>query len=404
MVDHARVKIKGIDWRKLGVFLVAFPPFADLTSGMIEAVLMVVGLALMVSEGRLKLPKEIVYWAGLFTAYCLLSYIWASNKSTVVSTTASYIQVVIMIVVILIGSFDEKDAFFIIKCLIAGALVYSVRLFTTYSLSYLLTNLRHKAGNTLSIRFTMLSILIFIDRRHFKIQLLPYLLIALFSFVSMLQGSRKGIVNLSVGLPLVLLLESGEIKHFSKLARNILIILAALFTLYYVCMNTDLYNSIGVRLENTLTFLSEKEAVDASTRDRDLLISDAVRIWLENPIIGVGQDNFRYINRVRHEMYTHNNYLELLTNLGVIGFLIYYSMLVKAYIQSIRLFRLHREYLSISAIVIFTLIFISDYASVTYSSEDIYVFIGYALLALRLSQALPQNNAESLINADMKPI
>ena len=74
--------------------------------------------------------------------------------------------------------------------------------------------------------------------------------------------------------------------------------------------------------------------VDNSTLERTYLIQTALKVWIENPIIGVGWENFALYNDLN--LLAHNNYLELLASLGVIGFVIYYSNYVRLFWDSIQ--------------------------------------------------------------------
>ena len=60
----------------------------------------------------------------------------------------------------------------------------------------------------------------------------------------------------------------------------------------------------------------------------------AVSVWIENPIIGVGWENFALYNDLN--LLAHNNYLELLASLGLIGFAVYYSNYIRLFWGSIR--------------------------------------------------------------------
>ena len=66
---------------------------------------------------------------------------------------------------------------------------------------------------------------------------------------------------------------------------------------------------------------------DVSLTDlhRYALAQDGIRLFYERPIFGWGADGFRYFNNVDFT-YSHMNFLELLVNYGIIGFILFYSM------------------------------------------------------------------------------
>ena len=60
--------------------------------------------------------------------------------------------------------------------------------------------------------------------------------------------------------------------------------------------------------------------------------------FLERPIFGNGYDGFRVIIEaiIGVNVYSHSNYLDLLCNYGIVGFLIYYFNYFKSIIISIK--------------------------------------------------------------------
>ena len=106
--------------------------------------------------------------------------------------------------------------------------------------------------------------------------------------------------------------------------------------------------------------------------------------WMDSPIWGYGFDSFKYYNRLMtgHFYYSHNNYIELLYDLGIIGFAIYYWFYWKlfyvawkgknSYTPEIRAF--------VIGIVFSMLVF--EYGAVNYTvtSTQIMLFFAYTLL------------------------
>ena len=53
------------------------------------------------------------------------------------------------------------------------------------------------------------------------------------------------------------------------------------------------------------------------------MIQEAMQLWKRSPFVGLG--NGQYLVVSGRECYSHCNYTELLANLGVVGFVLYYS-------------------------------------------------------------------------------
>ena len=61
---------------------------------------------------------------------------------------------------------------------------------------------------------------------------------------------------------------------------------------------------------------------------RKWLREQAWNQFINNPVIGVGIGQFRYYARAGgSDLYSHNNFLEILANTGIIGFILYYGNL-----------------------------------------------------------------------------
>lgn len=70
------------------------------------------------------------------------------------------------------------------------------------------------------------------------------------------------------------------------------------------------------------------EFIDQSLNERGYILEDSVKIWLKNPIVGIGGEGFKYkYQEIQSYPYisteTHNYLMELLINTGVLGLLSY---------------------------------------------------------------------------------
>ncbi len=99
-----------------------------------------------------------------------------------------------------------------------------------------------------------------------------------------------------------------------------------------------LYDFIGYRLAGVF---GTKGQQDASTSTRLTFLAYAFSLFKNNPIIGVGLDNFKYyaynFANAWQEVYSHSNWGELLADTGIIGTTLYYALQI---IPTVRLGRL----------------------------------------------------------------
>ena len=161
------------------------------------------------------------------------------------------------------------------------------------------------------------------QKKKSKIQIVILLILFIFlTFVAFITGSRKAFLAVLLGVFLYLLLK------FKKHRIRILLFFAIFaFIAFFLIYNVPfLYNIIGWRMEAFLASFSGKGEVDHSTILRDQLGEVATNAWKEKPLLGWGTDCVRLISQeqIGHRLYSHNNYKELLANLGVVGFTSFY--------------------------------------------------------------------------------
>jgi O-antigen ligase len=216
-----------------------------------------------------------------------------------------------------------------------------------------------------------------------KQKVFSLILAAIIMFAVLMMGTKKGLLIFGIGVIFCYLYKS---KNFgSSLLRIVVICIAIGFAYYFLLNNYFLYEVIGKRIELMFGGLTGT-ATDASTRDRMLYIKDALEVFRQHEVFGVGLDGYRYVNSYSNA-YSHNNYSEILADLGIIGFVIYYSMYVKLLSKAIQL--LNKNILPLSIIIILMII---DYSSVSYSSELKGIWFAL-LLAFSKLQHVEEDNA-----------
>lgn len=149
---------------------------------------------------------------------------------------------------------------------------------------------------------------------------------AFLAAILLIAGSRKTIVV----IPIILFLYLFSQRNMKRFVQSALIALIALAIGLYALMNWDLLEGIRNSLVNGIRayLLGESADIGKSSTDRMYLIETAKQIWSEHPWLGVGWNNFRRYNYLA--LYSHNNYYEMLVCLGIVGFVLYYSMYVRA--------------------------------------------------------------------------
>ena len=179
-------------------------------------------------------------------------------------------------------------------------------------------------------------------------------------------GSRKGFILLILGFGASILF-SGKLKFdaIRLISYGIGSTLAVILMLILVSLSP-----FFGRMQELFYAFSGQYYEEASFDARILFIEEGLKIWLSSPIIGVWCRFFR-----EWGTYAHSNYIDLLCNYGIIGFLAFYSIyytVIKKYIwrpfkQS---FNLEIKKISFFYLVIFGILIIWEIAAVTHMDRS----------------------------------
>lgn len=245
-------------------------------------------------------------------------------------------------------------------------------------------------GNDVGMKCALFIIIIlyFIDNSTKKMQRL-FLVISTVPAVVLVYytASRKAFLMVALGISLFYYL-----KHPTKKIRNLLVIIVGIYIAYMLIMNIDaLYNAIGWRIEGALAMFQKGGKADSSALLRARYIQVGVNAWKKSPIIGYGINNYRVINlrETGHFTYSHNNFIEILVGVGVIGFLIYYSYYIKLLFEYIKMNFKHQtdKILNITGIC-FLLMFFMQFGVVSYSSIEQMLLILFMTKAVEFNKKM----------------
>ncbi len=352
----------------------------------LQALALFFAIPIVIKNKRIKNTIVIKYflWALLFILYSSLSILWISEENnTAFMTILSIIQVVLLSIVIIIycdGKQNAVDRTF--KYIIAAAGVLVARFILTVPVSQWGNGERFSkdtifGSNTPAIALAYASVILFwkliFNHKMKKWKKISCVcLILAFMAIALLMGTKKSILIFVIGSVIVLLLNS---KNIVKIIKTLVITMIFILSGYMIIQNTPLlYNSIGYRIDSFIETMTSDDSSSnmQSTAVRRRLLGEAIQVFKDNPVIGVGQDGFRYESSMKG-IYSHNNYAELLANLGVIGFAIYYSLYFIIY-RGAKGSNYH-----IIIKVLLPIMLVVDISAITYSSEFEYILFGLLL-------------------------
>ena len=162
--------------------------------------------------------------------------------------------------------------------------------------------------------------------------------------------------------------------------RNIfiipLIILLFIISCWSIFNISILYDLIGFRLEGILGIFSSNKVTDASTITRMFMINIGIKIFSKSPILGIGSGNYAYyaynFYGLFKQVYSHSNYIELLCNIGLVGFILYYSIPIWSAIVLYKLLKYsygEERKLTAFLFILVSIPIITDIGKISYNNE-----------------------------------
>jgi len=180
------------------------------------------------------------------------------------------------------------------------------------------------------------------------------------------SGGRMPIIAVPIALFLTVVssikIKNGEIKY-PKYYNKIAVIFGVLFVPLIWAYQKGYFNSVIFRFEVLLNSSGGGASASART-DR---FNAAIELWKGNFLIGNGFGSFGeyYGSNIVHD-YPHNLFLELLSELGLVGLLVFGALLLVALIRFIKLGKMkdiRNNNLYVTVAIAFLVIFINSMVS-----------------------------------------
>lgn len=202
------------------------------------------------------------------------------------------------------------------------------------------------------------------------------LVLVIINFIlTFLSGSRRALLFCTISPALYILLSGNKTKLLINLIWVSVLTILVFESIMHIPM---LYDLVGYRIASLFDVMEGGSGSD-TTVTRALMIEHGFELFLANPVWGYGLNYFSnsYGLLTGHEVYAHNNYIELLVSGGLVLLILYYSK----YVSVIKLLLNHHEknYQGILFLSIILTLVLSDMASVTYYNRIYYAIFGLAL-------------------------
>lgn len=328
---------------------------------------------LLASGTRIVLGKSVIL-PFILVFYEIISCVWAFNQEVAISQLVTQLQLFVLfffsyMYIKQIGRLEDYYNAMYLSGI--GLIFYSLYVYGGLSGFLTIMSTGHRMGdlignqNTYGLVFANAA-LVALYYFFFNNEKRHVLLAGLLIFFGFSSGSKKVAFLLLIGLLFLILSKHGIRKLFKVIFYSTVSLLVG-----WVFINLPVFSTILKRLESYLSVSG-----NSSDNLRAELIRYGLELFAENPLFGYGLNNYRLFHW--SGVYSHNNYIEVLVSLGIVGFIVYYLIFVKSITT---LFRKRRYLNPIHFLLIFSIIssFIFDYGMVQFYSKDIWIFMGVML-------------------------
>ena len=319
--------------------------------------------------------KAYLLWIGGFFAICAASIIWAESSDYVLTTVKKLVVHYLILVLLAVSLKSYRDIEVLLAILLLASITNAIYL-AAFNLDMIInvtdeiTDRLGTGGNWNANSIGMMTslgavfLLYFFKQSKNILERIGFLAaIAFLAYISFITGSRKAFLIIVIGVLLYLPFAVDK-KHRLKTILISLAIVALAFLLAYKI--PYFYNIIGWRLDAIISSLTGTGELDTSAVARKKLITAALDAWRNSPILGCGIDCFRIFGKLAtgRDYYAHNNYVELLADVGIVGFAAYYWGFVYCLVN---LWKKRHNEISKLLCVVLVIILIMGYACVHYN-------------------------------------
>ena len=313
----------------LSVFIMSFDEDLNKYSKILALALMGMLAVYVLVTQSIRINGVVISFMG-FTAFGYLSWYWAVDKATTLSRGFTLIQLLILFWLLYNYLSEENKLGMLVDQLCWSGTIFSVYIFVKNSTEGF-GNILNEGGrvtvegtNENMLGFivgfsALLSVWNFIYRKKRS-----YMIFAVLNGIALLgSGSRTALIAFIFGVVLLFLLNGNGIKKLLM----ILAVVCVLFLIYMI-LQLPYFDAFMDRINTMLNAFTGEGRVDGSTRTRLRMIGVGIETFVKSPLGGIGLGNSGVITETYFgwKTYLHNNYVEMLACVGLIGATLYYAM------------------------------------------------------------------------------
>lgn len=180
-------------------------------------------------------------------------------------------------------------------------------------------------------------------------------------------GSRRGLIAIAVSIVALIVFRDFNYKVLINIGAAILLIY-----LSYIILKQMNLGYVMERIESLLSLFSDGDDLISSDQGRMDMIRYGLQMFKEKPVFGNGADAFKHLSG--YNIYSHNNFVELLANYGIVGFALYYYVYLVLFKKLIDIAKSGDDFAKFLLAYIVMRI-VSDFGNVSYYDRFTYIML-----------------------------
>lgn len=342
-------------------------------------------LTICFNSSKIVVPKILIV-PVMYAVYCYLSSLWAWEPAAAVQQSSTVFQLVVSMIIFVVYFSYRGNYDLIIKSIAIAGIIASIYVIIDYGGLSEYYNAASEEGarlgsvvgqlNSIGMNVAYSVLALFYYAFYYKKYVLYPCMFVPF-LVSMGTGSRKALLIIIIGIFFLLFLSQmiKKEKNILKVIGKYFLIAVCCILVFCIVINLPFMATVNERMYGLFETLTGEQG-DSSSMIRMEMIKAGFEQFVETPVFGIGLANASIVNEAATGKYTylHNDFIEQLVNLGIVGFSLFYGVLLYALVWLLKLLKTKQPPVLLSLIILVVFL-INTYGSVTYYSKTTYIFI-----------------------------
>ena len=328
-----------------------------------------------------------------FAMFCFVSSLWAANGAESRSRAITIIEILFCMTIVFWRYCDSESSREILSVIMWSSVVVTIYSLYFYGGSRFfamasgIIRIGNDYANANAIgMWAAISAVLFVYFILGEGMKLKYIAIIMPILLVAFSQSRTAFIELIIGILLVVFFRYREKKQFLKGVFHIVFAILIIVAVIFYVSRFQVFSGLNERIQSLVDYSQGKSVREASVIQRELYIQAGWKQFLKTPILGVGIGNTDQITMIvtGRSTYLHNNFIELLASGGIIGFGIYYGIILYLIIKLIP-FALKKESFSDACLIVLIVHTIADYGTVSYYTKGTYFILVLCFLQVYIN-------------------